>query len=337
MVSIKKIYKNTLLCIKYPFLYPRNRFTGNHYNNMAIHNKTYKLRNNYMLMMSVAVYTDKEYAELIEKVKSDKDVNSPITIIGKVINHNGYTISISYDKDKFYINVKHGDEKKMLVYSMDKYLGNSGLTYKDISGVFFKSVVRTNICNNKIYSNSVLLVLKDGAEKEKTYYSFDLIKINLRPFIGLELRFLKYLDSFLGLFHILPSYTELDAIENGWRKRFGEDICKEIRHSLLNTYFQKEQPTKLTDKIRCFYNGVKLLYSYTILQIKEKYGSLRWYAYGDTEDTIKIIDKYEDLSAKTCIVCGKDAEYMSTGWICPFCDEHKPENSRKIGEYNNPF
>ena len=34
--SIIHSIKNTSICLKYPFLYPRNRFTGNHYNNWKL-------------------------------------------------------------------------------------------------------------------------------------------------------------------------------------------------------------------------------------------------------------------------------------------------------------
>ena len=40
-----KIIKSTYLCIKYPFLYPRNRWTGKHYNNWKIINKIKDLYN----------------------------------------------------------------------------------------------------------------------------------------------------------------------------------------------------------------------------------------------------------------------------------------------------
>ena len=32
------------------------------------------------------------------------------------------------------------------------------------------------------------------------------------------------------------------------------------------------------------------------------------------------VDKYENLSYHTCINCGKPATKISTGWICPYCD-----------------
>lgn len=37
--NLKKKLKSTLLCIRFPFLYPVNRFTGLHYNNHKIHSK----------------------------------------------------------------------------------------------------------------------------------------------------------------------------------------------------------------------------------------------------------------------------------------------------------
>ena len=35
--KIVKPIKSTFLCLRYPFLYPRNRFTGKHYNNWKIY------------------------------------------------------------------------------------------------------------------------------------------------------------------------------------------------------------------------------------------------------------------------------------------------------------
>lgn len=96
------------------------------------------------------------------------------------------------------------------------------------------------------------------------------------------------------------SYTELDAMPDGWRKAFGEQMCEEIRAELV-----------------C----VDYLDKYRITQIKEKYGSLRWYDLGCTERMLReIIPKYESLSVRTCIQCGEPATKISTGWICPYCD-----------------
>ena len=101
-------------------------------------------------------------------------------------------------------------------------------------------------------------------------------------------------------------YTELDAMPDGWRKAFGEQMCAEIKQALLED------------------GGEELLDKYRIDQIKEKYGYLRWY---DSFSTVKIqgiIHKYETISQYTCINCGAPATKITRGWISPFCDNCVP-------------
>ena len=105
------------------------------------------------------------------------------------------------------------------------------------------------------------------------------------------------------------SYTELDAMPDGWRKAFGERMCEEIREELVRADY---------------------LHGYLIAQIKEKYGTLRWYDFGCTERLLhEIIPKYEKMSARTCIRCEDPATKISTGWISPYCDACADE----IGRY----
>ena len=53
--------------------------------------------------------------------------------------------------------------------------------------------------------------------------------------------------------------------------------------------------------------------------------SLCWYDHGGNEETNKIIAKYGYISEHTCIECGKSADYVTKGWIEPYCKEHLPE------------
>lgn len=117
--------------------------------------------------------------------------------------------------------------------------------------------------------------------------------------------------------HCIPSFTELDSMSAGWRKAFGIKMCKEIKKALLKD------------------GGLKLLYSYRIMQIKEKYGTLRWYDGYSTKKVLDIINKYEQISAKTCICCGKSAIGRSTGWILPYCAECAGKNGYDISDENN--
>ena len=93
-------------------------------------------------------------------------------------------------------------------------------------------------------------------------------------------------------------YTELDSMPDGWRVAFGEQMCQEIMDELVAN---------------------RMVDDYRITQIKEKYGSLRWYDNGFTKHGYEIIRKYEELSARTCICCGAPATYVTRGWIMPVC------------------
>ena len=129
-------------------------------------------------------------------------------------------------------------------------------------------------------------------------------------------------DWVLQIFHCIPTYTELDSMDTGWRKAFGIQICKEIKQALLEE------------------GGRKLLRKYRIMQIKEKYGGLRWYSNWETDNVSKIVEKYEYISEHTCIDCGKPAEYMTTGYILPYCENCIPEKQKETAEkfyYDIPF
>lgn len=105
------------------------------------------------------------------------------------------------------------------------------------------------------------------------------------------------------------SYTELDTMPAGWKKAFGIPMCEEIREDLIKCNFLNE---------------------YRILQIKEKYGELRWYDGGVPVESkaYDIIDKYTKKSRYTCIRCGRPATKISRGWISPYCDRCAEELSK---------
>ena len=99
-------------------------------------------------------------------------------------------------------------------------------------------------------------------------------------------------------------YTWADDMPKGWWMAFGEMLCNEIKAELIKWKFLDE---------------------YQIVQIKEKYGELRWYDNGVPNGckVWDIISKYSVLSENICIVCGKpDVPAMTYGWICPLCEKH---------------
>lgn len=66
---------------------------------------------------------------------------------------------------------------------------------------------------------------------------------------------------------------------------------------------------------------------FIISDCKEKFGELRvyWYYENPIDDDLlydkieEIIGKYELISRKTCVKCGRLATTQSRGWILPFC------------------
>ena len=107
--------------------------------------------------------------------------------------------------------------------------------------------------------------------------------------------------------------TYLDDMPDGWRRAFGKQMCEEIRKVLIKGGY---------------------LYDYRIAQVKEKFGGLRWYDEGAPasiyRELVDTIVKYEMLSYRTCICCGRPATKISKDWVSPFCDECAEKLSDRV-------
>lgn len=97
------------------------------------------------------------------------------------------------------------------------------------------------------------------------------------------------------------SYTLMDSMPSGWRKAFGMLFLEELRAELIKWNY---------------------LYQYRVIQIKEKYGQLRWYDNGAPYGSgiHEIIEQYSVISENVCIFCGRLDVPMTMGyWIYPSC------------------
>jgi len=122
------------------------------------------------------------------------------------------------------------------------------------------------------------------------------------------------------------SHTELDALPEGWRIAFGDQMCEEIQQALIKAQERNPEGGYEESWITTNYDSDKILpyvEGFRITEIKEKYGALRFYCGGAPEEVHSIISKYEELSATTCIDCGQPAKWTSIGWISPYCDDCK--------------
>jgi|WetSurSiteA1Bulk_404760.scaffolds.fasta_scaffold02200_11 hypothetical protein len=63
-----------------------------------------------------------------------------------------------------------------------------------------------------------------------------------------------------------------------------------------------------------------------LMQVKEKFGGLRIYINGGTDEVYDLIDKAEQESFTICEKCGKPGKNQEINyWLYTVCEEHKKE------------
>lgn len=75
---------------------------------------------------------------------------------------------------------------------------------------------------------------------------------------------------------------------------------------------------------------IKLGWNKRILQVKEKFGGLRFYVEEGNEDIWKRISEAEQLSYTVCEICGEPGEIRTDiGWYLTLCEKHYNEKKNK--------
>ena len=288
MKKIYKILNSIYLCLRFPFLYPRNRFTGRHH-----------VSPNWLLKLTNK-YHKKAYTNISLGYRFYKDPKE-CTETNKVIEHVGkYDFKVSLISNSI-LKFESKYIESPIEFNLQRHVGN----------IFTITGITTS--KNMFTGNPFIIyhIHKNEVVNYNYGFSFKTFDICVSRYNEKIYNFIRYVwDNIIDRICFIPSYTELDAMPDGWRKAFGIQMCKELKKVLKQ------------------YN---YLYKYRIMQIKEKYGSLRWYSDGSPNGCeYPIINKYEILSERTCIVCGKPAKYISTRWISPYCEEHAPEGSKEL-------
>lgn len=70
---------------------------------------------------------------------------------------------------------------------------------------------------------------------------------------------------------------------------------------------------------RCKAEGV------AVLQVKEKFGALRFYVMGGSDDLHAAIKEAESKSSTICEECGAPGELRKGSWRKTLCDQHASE------------
>lgn len=71
------------------------------------------------------------------------------------------------------------------------------------------------------------------------------------------------------------------------------------------------------------------------VQVKEKFGGLRFYVNGGTDGIYDMISMAESMSVVTCEECGSPGRRRRGGWIRTLCDKHAEEMGYYIEEEEN--
>lgn len=272
--KIKAIIKSSILCIRFPFLYPRNRWDDEHHTNLLL-NLSSKLRKKAQQEIQIVVRLDKTGERYYDKIDF-------------------FDYKVRLDKTNEKLTIKNKLDSLEI----------------DLPGIIWKSntfeILGVKLDFAWVSGNPVVVVYVTPMDPEdKTNYGFGgrYKSLVISKWYNFWYKVVDWIDEkVLDKIFFLPSYTELDAMDAGWRKAFGIQMCKEIKAELKKH---------------------KFLYKYRIVQIKEKWGYLHWYDGGTPKDSkiYDIIRKYEQISAKTCVVCGKPATKITKGWIYPYCDD----------------
>jgi hypothetical protein len=296
--SLKTYIKNTWMCIKYPFLYPRNRWDDRYHANI-LSDKLYELDKQSSMLIGVSIS--------LERNTDNSEQKYYRYVFGKddKFNFEAYLTKIetSTTEDRGFdiLNVCNGNS--VITHNLNDQLGRSDKF----------EVLGISICEhlNRPYIK-VHVKLKD--ETDTTNYGFPYYTTRLitDTKIRKKYKFWDWIDkNILDRIFIFPKYTELDALKGykGWYKIFGEDLLKELRKQLVKD---------------------KLLYKFRIRDIKEKWGVLEIYTNYRTEGIIQLLDKYRSLSRKICVYCGKPATYCTKGWVRYICEDCiNKENNNK--------
>ena len=74
-------------------------------------------------------------------------------------------------------------------------------------------------------------------------------------------------------------------------------------------------------------SGIKDIEEFEVVQVKEKWGGLRFYYGGFSNKEIDdLVDEYEEKSVKTCEVCGEKGTIIeSHHWYMARCEKHIPK------------
>lgn len=245
---MKRILYSTYMCIRYPFLYPRNRFTDKHRVNL-LHCPINKLHNQSRQEIWVTGKLVKEKPKYLHKQHTFFNYRVELNIENKTLKINN-----EIDSQIFSLN--------SLMWNDDKF-----------------EIADLNITFGMLGNPIIQVYLKPKDENDNTNYGFSYYKVKLTT-NKIKYRWFKIIkwidEEVLDRILFLPTFTEWDAVEPGWNKAFGKQYLEDLKKQLKkDKMLYKWRITQIKEKY-----GTFILYcnygSPELYNIINKYESLSW-------------------------------------------------------------
>jgi hypothetical protein len=124
-----------------------------------------------------------------------------------------------------------------------------------------------------------------------------------------------------GWFNIINTLCGLISYDN-------ESAKRRLKYALEHPEAKiGESIADLEKKVKEAYDNLP-----TLVQVKEKFGSLRFYYDGGTNEIQNYVTFAESMTYRTCEECGAPGEARNDGWVKVLCDKHQKEREDRNGE-----
>lgn len=118
---------------------------------------------------------------------------------------------------------------------------------------------------------------------------------------------------------------------NGWYNII-DQLCANIQHHI--DWREKQRQWTITFNSKAAPEELKdipeVVSQVVAVQIKEKFGTLRFYTDGGDEQIYGMIRIAESMSAVTCEECGAPGKQRGGGWIRTLCDTHEEQRQEQM-------
>lgn len=105
-----------------------------------------------------------------------------------------------------------------------------------------------------------------------------------------------------------------ECFDNGGKTLWGKEVTSEEVEQKLSAMKEAEKTVP------------------TVVQVKEKFGGLRFYVNAATDKHWNYITFAENMSYKICEVCGSPGKRYTDGWHTVLCESHAKEQGRQEQE-----